>query len=83
MNDVEIQTGLFVHRYSKSISGREYTFGNLYSSDGYEFYDKSFPEEERLPMRYRTLTTDEAELSDAELSELFISVPIEDTEEGS
>ena len=38
---VEIQTGLWLHSYTRVIGGNEYTFRHLYSADGYCFYDKT------------------------------------------
>ena len=38
---VEIQTGLWLYTYSRVIGGTEYTFRQLYSSEGYYFYDKT------------------------------------------
>ena len=44
---VEIQTGLWLYSYNKTIGGTEYTFRELYSSEGYCFYDIRDPEEDR------------------------------------
>ena len=41
---VEIQTGLYLHKYTQTISGTEYTFRELYSAEGYCFYWLSNPE---------------------------------------
>lgn len=37
----EIQTGLWLHEYEKNIVGNTYNRRELYSSDGYCFYDKT------------------------------------------
>lgn len=78
MTNEQLQVGLYVYRYKKKIGNVEYTFGNLYSSEGYCFYEKALPEEERQYMTYRTLTTDEAILSNEDLSALFMSIPHEE-----
>ena len=36
---IEIQTGLWLYSYTKTLGGTEYTFRQLYSSEGYCFYD--------------------------------------------
>lgn len=41
---VEIQVGLYLYEYTKTISGTEYTFKQLYSSEGYCFYEINQPE---------------------------------------
>lgn len=41
---IEIQTGIYLHEYTQTISGTEYTFKELYSSEGYCFYWLSNPE---------------------------------------
>lgn len=41
---VEIQTGLYLYEYQKTISGTTYTFRKLYSAEGYCFYWLSNPE---------------------------------------
>ena len=38
---VEIQTGLYLYEYQRVISGTTYTFRQLYSSEGYCFYDST------------------------------------------
>lgn len=40
---VEIQTGLWLYSYDRVIGGNTYTFRQLYSSEGYCFYDKTDP----------------------------------------
>lgn len=41
---VQIQTGLYLYTYTKTIGSRQYTFGELYSAEGYCFYWLSNPE---------------------------------------
>ncbi len=41
---VEVQTGLWWYTYTKTIGGVEYTFGQLYSEQGYCFYKVDQPE---------------------------------------
>lgn len=52
---VEIQTGLWLYSYKKTISGTEYTFRQLFSSEGYYFYDNTLPEEERIYYQWMSL----------------------------
>lgn len=40
-NSQEIQTGLWLHTYLKTINNNTYMFRHLYSSNGYCFYDKT------------------------------------------
>ena len=37
----QLQDGLWLHTYLKTINGNTYTFRHLYSSEGYCFYDKT------------------------------------------
>lgn len=41
---VEIQTGLWLYTYDKTIGSNTYTFGQLYASEGYCFYEIEQPE---------------------------------------
>lgn len=41
---VEIQTGLWLYTYTKTIAGIQRTFGEIYASEGYCFYDTRQPE---------------------------------------
>ena len=52
---VEIQTGLWLYTYNKTIGGTEYTFKDLYSSEGYCFYNNTWAEEERIYVQYASL----------------------------
>lgn len=40
----EIQEGLYLYEYTKTIGPTEYTFKELYSAEGYCFYQLSQPE---------------------------------------
>lgn len=84
---VEIQTGLWLYTYNKTIGGTEYTFRELYSAEGYCFYDVEQPENydedgnlkppaERVYLQYVILAqcTNTVELINAQ----FISVPVQD-----
>ena len=62
---VQIQEGLYLYTYTKTISNTQYTFGQLYSAEGYCFYWLSNPEnydeegnlkplEERVFAQYKT-----------------------------
>lgn len=68
---VEIQEGLYLYSYTRTIAGTVYTFRHLYSADGYCFYDNTLPEEERIYMQYASLG-----MADSEAN--YTSVPIED-----
>lgn len=91
-----IATGLYVYRYTKTIGGTQYTFGELYSADGYCFYDSQVeiydeegnvipPEnvlpEQRLYAQYRSLSIARAALTNEQLATIFISVPVDDSYE--
>lgn len=81
---VEIQTGLWAAVHSFIVRGTTYSFYDLYSSEGYCFWDTMTPEnydedgnllplEQRLFAQYaRTSFT-----SIDELNEVFFSVPIQ------
>lgn len=82
---VEIQTGLWAHLKELILDGEDYSHYNVYSADGYCFYDRNNdlnldedgnlkPAEERIYMRisytpYKTIE---------ELNEDYVSVPIEE-----
>lgn len=80
----EIQIGLWAAIHSFTVSGTTYSFYDLYSSEGYCFWDTMTPEnydedgnllplEQRLFAQYaRTSFT-----SIDELNEVFFSVPIQ------
>ena len=66
---VEIQTGLWLYSYNKTIGGTEYTFRELYSSESYCFYDNTVAEDERIYYQWMSLGL----LSDVNN---FTSIPI-------
>lgn len=72
---VEIQTGLWLHTYNMTIGGTEYTFKDLYSSEGYCFYNHTLIEIERSYMQYASLG-----LADSENN--YTSIPISELPEG-
>lgn len=72
---VEIQTGLWLYTRNKVISGTEYTFRELFSSDGYCFYDNTWAEENRIYYQYMSLGM----LTDVND---FTSIPISEMPEG-
>lgn len=82
---VEVQTGLYWHRYSKVILGTLHWFGELYSSEGYVFYDRNQPEnyddeDNLLPANelvYATFMTCVYNTTD-EINANIISVPYEE-----
>lgn len=78
---VEIQTGLYWHTVDKVIGGVTYTFGYLYSAEGYCFYDLTQPEnydeegnlrppENRIYAQYASVPVS------TDLS-VYVSVPVE------
>lgn len=68
---VLVQTGLYLYSYTKTIGGREYTFHELYSAEGYCFYENHLAEEDRLYMQWTSIIT-------AEEANNYTSVPVED-----
>lgn len=85
---IEIQTGL----YLKIVQGTYISYGTLYSSDGYCFYDKTvevfdeegnvIPEENILPSQrlYMQYTaTSQTDIDD--LNATYVSVPVDDSYE--
>lgn len=86
---VEIQTGLWLYEYQRTIGGREYTFRQLYSAEGYCFYNMQTPEnfdeegnllppEERLYVQFAQLAISMSSWTYEQLGEVFISVPVQD-----
>lgn len=73
---VEIQTGLWLYTYNKTIGGTTYTFKDLYSSDGYCFYNNTWTEEERIYWQYASLGVLDSE-------DNYTSIPISQLSEGS
>lgn len=41
---IEIQTGLYLYEYTRTVAGTEYTFRQLFSSEGYCFWNATVPE---------------------------------------
>lgn len=81
---VEIQTGLWLHRYDRVIAGRTYTMSALYSSEGYCFYcpaDDHYDEEgnflDRNYYQYMALAISYANKTYEEINAEFVSIPIE------
>ena len=68
---IEIQNGLWLHTYNETIGGTEYTFKDLYSSEGYCFYDNTLPEENRIYYQYISLGIYDSENN-------YTSIPIEE-----
>lgn len=68
---VQIQEGLYLYSYTRTINGTVYTFRQLFSTEGYCFYDNTLPEEERIYMQWASLG-----MADSENN--YTSVPIED-----
>nr|DAR54931.1 MAG TPA: hypothetical protein [Caudoviricetes sp.] len=66
---VEIQTGLWLYSYKKTISGTEYTFNQLFSAKGYYFYDNTLPEEERIYYKWMVIGTGTPDTS------IYTSIP--------
>ena len=88
-----LSTGLYVYRYQITIGGIARTLGELYSSEGYCFYDnlaEVYDEEgnviapediqpiQRLYAQYSTLPIALASKTNTELAARFISVPVEE-----
>lgn len=91
-----IATGLYVHRYTATIGGTEYNFAELYSAEGYCFYDNTAavydnegnvipPEnvlpEQRLYAQWCALSIFEVALTNEQLAAKYISVPVDDSYE--
>ncbi len=83
---VEIQTGLYLYEYERTIGGTTYTFRQLYSAEGYCFYWLSNPENydeegNLLPANQRKYATFKTCAISATLESINadnISVPVED-----
>lgn len=90
---VEIQTGLWLHEYNLVIAGTTYLKRNLYSAEGYCFYDSEAevydeegnlvaPEDvqpnQRTYMQYRSLGVAQSSWTYAQLNAKYISVPVQD-----
>lgn len=82
---VEVQTGLWAHEKTLTLGSMTRTFYDLYSAEGYCFYDKTHPnnldedgnlkpENERMYAQYQSTTCQTIE----EINERFVSVPVQD-----
>ena len=81
---IEIQTGLWLYTHEFTIGSTVYVAGELYSAEGYCFYDLSIsenydeegnlkPAEERLYAQYATCPGDDLEWINANI----VSVPVQ------
>lgn len=81
---VLIQTGLYLYEYQKTIAGKTYTFRQLYSAEGYCFYDRTNPEnldeegnllppEQRMYMQYMSCA-----YTPEEINTYIVSVPVQE-----
>lgn len=86
---VEIQTGLWLYEYETTILGNIYTLRQLYSSEGYCFWQVSDaenyddegnlrPENERLYMQFSGLSRSMSSWTLEQLNAEFISVPVQE-----
>lgn len=86
---VEIQTGLYVYDSTIVIAGNTYPKRQLYSAEGYCFYDVEQPEnydeegnlkpaEERVYAQYSGLAVSQASWTYEQLNARYISVPVQD-----
>ena len=73
---VEIQTGLWLNQTPVVVLGNNYTQYELYSSEGYCFYNNTWAEEERIYWQY-------ASLGFTDISADYTSIPISELPEGS
>lgn len=84
---IEIQKGLFLYEYYKTLDNRTYTLRDLYSADGYCFYDLEQPENydedgnlkpenERVYTQFTMLAISQSVLTYEQINERYISVPI-------
>ena len=71
---IEIQKGLWLYSYKKTISGTEYTFNQLFSSEGYCFYNKTMPEEQRGYYQWMSLGFDNN-------TSMYVPIPISEMPE--
>ena len=88
---VEIQTGLWLHEEPKTINGTEYTVRQLFSAEGYCFYDladeyyddegNQIPESEVQPaqrMYYQYMVLSSYINSVEAINAQFVSVPVQE-----
>jgi hypothetical protein len=89
---VEIQTGLWMHEFTQTIAGRVYLRKNLYSTEGYCFYDVTEPvydsegnelpadeilPEQRVYVQQANLGISESLWSVEQINAKYISVPVD------
>lgn len=82
MKEVEIQTGLLAELVTFVFNGEERSHYNIYSSDGYCFYDSSQPEEideetKEVKRTYARVAYTPYKTIE-ELNSVYVSVPIEE-----
>ena len=90
---IEIQTGLWLYEYQKTIGGTLYTFRQLFSSENYCFYDvetvyydnegnEIAPENilpsQRLYYQWISLSILQSAWTYEQLNEKYISVPVQE-----
>ena len=87
---VEIQEGLWLYEYTRTIGGRVYTFRELYSAEGYCFWEVNQPENyvdgdvngELLPLEQRVFAQyamlAQIYTTVEQINADFISVPVQD-----
>ena len=88
---VEIQTGLWLHEEPKTINGTEYTVRQLFSAEGYCFYDladeyyddegNQIPESEVQPTQriyYQYMVLSSYINSVEAINAQFVSVPVQE-----
>lgn len=84
---IEIQTGLYLYTYTRTIAGTGYTFRQLYSSEGYCFWEVNNPENydeegnlkpenERVYVQFAALAISYTTVE--QINADFISVPIQE-----
>lgn len=86
---VEIQTGLWMHEYNLVLAGNTYLKRDLYSAEGYCFWQVSntenydaegnlLPESERMYAQYAGLAISMSSWTYEQLNAEFISVPVQE-----
>lgn len=83
---VEVQTGLWLYTYTKTIGSNTYTFGEVYASEGYCFYNltvgENFDEEGNLvPAEdrvYAVYSTAGLNATADSVNAIFVSVPYQE-----
>lgn len=58
-DSVLVQTGLYLYSYTKAVGGAEHTFYQLFSAEGYCFYENNSLEEERIYMQWTSILSEE------------------------